>query len=265
MLFKRGMNYFMDYEKVLEDAIQYAKEAGEYLLKQFYEDFKIDLKGSKDLVTEVDYACEKLIIENIKKTYKNHNIIAEESGKHETDSEYTWIIDPLDGTINFTRGIPIFGVILSFEKNGETIIGVHHLPAINQTYYALKGKGAFLNDKPISVSNNDNLSNFIIGTGDFNIGKNNSERDLDNKLLSTITSSLSPMTMRTKILGAACADLAFVASGKLDVLFYAFSNPWDVKAGILLIEEAGGKVFQIGDLTIFSNGQNLDEIKSVFI
>lgn len=249
---------------MLNDAIEIAKKAGEYLKEMFHSQFNIEYKGDSDLVTDADYGSERIIINEIKRLYPNCSILSEEAGELNKESRYKWVVDPLDGTVNFSKGIPIFGVILAVLEDEVPIVGVHYIPMFNEIYYAVKGGGSFLNGKQITVSSRSKLSDFIIGLGDFNIGRDEKMKQRDNELLNQITVQLSPLTMRTKIFGAACYDLACIASGKTDALLYAFSNPWDVLAGSLIIKEAGGEILIIDDLTIYSSGKCLDELKKVF-
>lgn len=257
------MKQIYDKSKLLDDAINIAKEAGQYLKEMFSSDFNIEHKGSSDLVTDADYGAESIIIKKIKSIYPECSILSEEAGEINQESRYKWIVDPLDGTINFSKGIPIFGVILSVLEDDKPIVGVHYIPMFDEIYYATKGEGSFLNGKQIKISNREILSDFIIGLGDFNIGLDDNKKKLDNEILNIITQKISPNVMRTKIFGAACYDLACIASGKTDALFYAFSNPWDVLAGSLIIEEAGGKVYIKDDLTIYSSGKCLDELNDL--
>lgn len=247
----------IDRKILLKDAEAIAKRAGDYLKEMFYSGFSMKKKGPKDLVTEADYASEKMILGEIQKRYPLHGIIAEESGEMRTDSPYQWTIDPLDGTINFSYGIPLFGVILSVKEKGETVAGVHHLPVLGETYTALRGGGAYLNGKKIAVSQRMSPEELIIGLGDFNCGKTQDIQERGNERLLRILNQSSPKTLRTKQLGAACIDLAYIASGRTDILVYSTPtpNPWDVDAGILLIEEAGGKIEVKEGMTIFSNGK----------
>lgn len=254
------MKQHYDKSILLEDAMNIAKEAGKYLKEMFSSHFNIEYKGKSDLVTDADYGAESIILNSIKSKYPNCSILSEEAGEMNQKSRYKWVVDPLDGTVNFSKGIPIFGVIIAVLEDDIPIVGVHYIPMFDEIYYATKGGGSFLNGKPINTSNRTKLSDFIIGLGDFNIGLDENMKNRDNEILNIITKMISPSVMRTKIFGAACYDLACIASGKTDALFYAFSNPWDVLAGSLLIEEAGGKVEVIRDLTIYSSGHCLREL-----
>lgn len=255
----------MEYKKYMEDALIIAKAAGDYLERMYYTEFNISSKGIKDLVTDADYGAEKIIIEMIREKYPDHSILSEEAGEEMKSSRYKWVIDPLDGTINFSRKIPVFGVIIALLEDEKTVAGVHYLPMLKETYSAFRGGGAYLNGSRIAVSDTEDLSEYIMGLGDFNIGKDNGMKKEDNEILKDIINKLSPQTMRTKIFGAACMDLACIASGRTEVLFYPFTNPWDVSAGILMIEEAGGSVILSEKLTIFSNNRNKEYFTKLFI
>ena len=137
----------------LKVAKQAAQEAGETILKFSTKGYETEYKGRKnDYVTEADFAAEKLIIDSIKKSFPDHNIIAEESGEENNNSEYTWVIDPLDGTIAFMTGIPLFAVSIGLLKHNKPYLGVVNVPAIAHFFYAEKGQGAYLNGKKITVS-----------------------------------------------------------------------------------------------------------------
>lgn len=243
---------------MIKDAKEIALLGGKYLKENFKKNIKVDVKGYKDLVTEVDYKCEEIIIKEIEKRFPSHSILSEEKGFIDKNSEYKWILDPLDGTINFARGIPMFGIIISLLHNNETIIGVVYLPMLDEIYYAQKNNGAYLNDIRINVSDTSNLEEAIISIGDFNIGKDDEMKKKDNIEIFNIINRFSQYTMRTKCFGAASVDLCFVASGKTDALFYAFCNPWDVLAGELILKESGGEITYMGNNNIYSN-KNLHE------
>lgn len=243
----------------LDFAKELAVKAGDFLKERYNEEFNVSKKGIKDLVTQVDYECEKMILDEIKSNFPEHSILSEEEGFIDKKSKYKWIIDPLDGTVNFSRKIPLFGVIITLTEDDQTIVGVINLPMISELYYCQKDKGAYLNGKKLNVSTTDNLNSAIIGLGDFNIGLSESVRNEDNRILTDVIKRFSYKTMRTKIFGAACVDMTSIVSGRTDALFYAFSNPWDVLAAELMIREAGGAVSNYEELTVYSN-ENLKAI-----
>lgn len=219
-------------------AIETAREAGQILLEKFGRKLNISKKGDINLVTEADLASEKLIIERIKTYYPKHSILAEESGDAVIiggENKWKWIIDPLDGTTNFAHGYPCFCVTLALEHEGEIVVGVTFDPTRDELFSAEKGQGAFLNNRPIRVSETEKLSDSLIVTGfpyDFK-QRENFARHLTEFLLTS---------RGVRRDGSAAIDMAYVACGRFDGFWEEGLNPWDVAAGNLLIEEAGGSV-----------------------
>lgn len=233
------------------DKVKYiAKEAGEVVREGFSQNISIEYKtDASNLVTNVDKASEKVITDFIKKEFPTHSIIAEESGNKENSSDYTWVIDPIDGTTNFAHKLPIFGVSIGIQKNGENIIGVIYDVMRDALYSTEKGSGAFKNEEKISVSNNSNLEKSVLVTG---FAYN---REDEYKEAVKIFGSFLTKTRAVRRLGSAAIDFCFVASGVFDGFWEANLSPWDVCAGILLVEEAGGRVTNYKDekLNIYSN------------
>jgi myo-inositol-1(or 4)-monophosphatase len=223
---------------MLNFAIDTARDAGQLLLEKFGRKIEISKKGEINLVTEADLASEALIIERIKSYFPKHSILAEESGNAVVtngSNKWKWVIDPLDGTTNFAHGYPCFCVTLALEHNGEVVIGVTFDPTRNELFAAEKGKGSTLNNKPIRVSETDELVNALIVTGfpyDFK------DRDEFGRHFSEFL--LRSRGVRRD--GSAAIDMAYVACGRFDGFWEEGLNPWDVAAGYLLIEEAGGRV-----------------------
>lgn len=222
---------------MLNFAINTAREAGQVILEKYGRKINVSKKGDINLVTEADLASEKLIIEKIKSYYPKHSILAEESGNAVVhgDSTWKWIIDPLDGTTNFAHGYPCFCVTIALEHEGKIVIGVTYDPTRNELFAAERGQGATLNNKPIRVSETEKLGESLIVTGfpyDFK-QKENFARHLTDFLL---------YSRGVRRDGSAAIDLAYVACGRFDGFWEEGLNPWDVAAGILLIEEAGGQV-----------------------
>jgi len=196
----------------------------------------IDQKSSSmDLVTEVDKASEVMIIDFIRSNFSNHNILAEESGMIEADSPYRWIIDPVDGTTNYAHGYPMFAISIGVEYQGSMILGCIYMPALKEFYWAIKGQGAFVNDRPIRVSENKTLEYSIVATG-FPYNKKTSEHN-NLKYFGLIMPQLGGVRRS----GSACVDLVSVASGRIDGYFEMYLNPWDYLPGQLIIQEAGGQ------------------------
>ena len=222
---------------MLNFAIETARDAGQLLLEKFDRGIAIHKKGDIDLVTAADLASEALIIERIKSYYPRHSILAEESGEAVVDgnSTWKWIIDPLDGTTNFAHGYPCFCVTLALEHEGEIVIGVTFDPTRNELFAAEKQRGASLNNKPIRVSACEELSESLIVTG----------FPYDFKRREDFARHLTQFLIHSRGVrrdGSAAIDLAYVACGRFDGMWEEGLNPWDMAAGILLVEEAGGQV-----------------------
>ncbi len=195
-----------------------------------------EYKGKTDLVTQTDRQSEEIIISEIQKAFPKHGIIAEESGSSNIDSDYQWIIDPLDGTTNFVHGYPSFGISIGVMYHNEYICGiVKELPA-NRTYSAIKGKGAFCDSKQIHVSYVNSLSESLLVTG---FGYEHGEKWKANMEL---FKQFTDITQGVRRLGAAAIDLCHIASGKVDGFWEFDLQPWDTAAGILIVQEAGGIV-----------------------
>lgn len=210
-------------------------ESGNILEEYFQKDFKIESKDTiSNLVTEVDKKSEAVIMEIIQSEYPGHFIMTEESGEIVTDSEYKWIIDPIDGTINYAHSIPICCVSIGLEKAGEIILGAVYNPFMNELFFAEKNQGAFLNDKKIEVSKEDDLRMSLLVTGFPYITSN--EPDLQLNIFNKIVSSDIPI----RRLGSAALDLCWTANGRFDGFWEFNLHAWDVAAGSLILTEAGG-------------------------
>lgn len=227
------------YEELKNCAIEAALEAGEILKNGFGTSFQIRSKeGRNNLVTEYDIKSEKLIIDKIRKEFPRHSFLAEESGitGAPSENEVRWIIDPLDGTVNFAHSIPIFSVSIAAEIQGEIVAGVIYHPVLDELYVASKDTGAYMNGNKISVSDNADLKTSILVTGfPYDIEKNpyNSIN---------IFAKVVEQGIPIRRLGSAALDMAYVASGKFDGFWENDLKPWDVGAGIILVREAGGIV-----------------------
>lgn len=252
---------------MLNFAIQTAREAGNLLLEKFGKITSVTKKGDINLVTEADLASEALIIERIKSFHPKHSVLAEESGEAVViggDSSWKWIIDPLDGTTNYAHGYPCFCVTIALEHAGEIVVGVTYDPTRDEMFAAEKGSGASLNHKPISVSAERNLSESLIVTGfPYNF------RDIPNFERSLKEFLLTSRGVRRD--GSAAIDMAYVACGRFDGFWEEGLNAWDVAAGKLLIEEAGGRIsyYDGSDFSIYkppicaSNGLIHDQMLAV--
>ncbi len=221
---------------MINKTIEIAKQAGAIIREGFGKKLSIDFKTDEaNLVTNIDKASEKLIMDFIRKEYPTHSIIAEESGSSKNSSEYTWVIDPLDGTTNFAHGFPIFSVSIGLQKNGETIIGVIYDVMRDVIYSAEKGSGTYENGKKIFVNSNSILSQSLLVTG-FAYNREDEYREAIKKFGNMLTASRG-----VRRLGSAAIDFCYVANGVFEGFWEAKLAPWDVCAGLLIVEEAGGK------------------------
>lgn len=189
-----------------------------------------------DFVTEIDQQSESMIIQYLAQRFPDHGILAEESGQGGSQSEYLWVIDPLDGTTNYSQGLPIFAVSIALQYQGESILGVVHVPGVNQQFTAIRGQGAWLNGRSIAVSQKGELQDCVLATG--------FPYDVASHPVNNLN-YFGHLLLKTRALrrwGAAAYDLACVACGKYDGYWEMGLQPWDVAAGSLLIEEAGGRV-----------------------
>lgn len=217
--------------------IEAAKAGAAEITRYFNTNFKITNKeGINNPVTEADHAAEKAIIAVIQSKFPDHFILSEEAGKIIQDSEYKWIIDPIDGTINFAHGIPINCVSIAIEHRGEILMGAVYNPHMNEFFFAEKGKGALLNDKPIHVSNEPELLKACLVTG-FPY----TYLDMANGPLE-IFERFIRKGIPVRRLGSAAIDLCWVAAGRFDGFYEHKLEAWDSAAGYLIVEEAGGRV-----------------------
>lgn len=223
-------------QKFLDLAVDVARQAGALQKSKCGHISQIEFKGEIDLVTEVDRACEKLIVENIQSHFPDHDILAEEGGGKRVKSDYKWIIDPLDGTTNFTHGYPLFCVSIALEFKGEIVLGVVYEPNHDELFVAQKGQGATLNGKKISVTPQADIGKCMLSTGfAYNLKKVS-----DNNI-----NHFSKMLMHVQAVrrdGVAAVDLCYVACGRYDGFWELNLFPWDVAAGLLIVKEAGGKI-----------------------
>lgn len=226
----------MKFSKETELAVSVAKEVGEILRRGFGTTFSIKSKdGRHNLVTEYDTKCEELILERIKSVYPNHSFLCEESGRHGTTfDEDLWLVDPLDGTVNFAHNIPIFSVSIAYAKNGAVQSGVIYHPMMNELFVSELGKGAYLNDAPISVTEVADFGKVVFGTGFPYNTFENPLHCIDHFI------DVAKQGIPIRRLGSAAIDLAYLAAGRFDAFWEVFLHPWDFAAGKLLVEEAGG-------------------------
>jgi len=222
--------------RYLELAITAAKEAGQIQMVHFGQPQCVTYKGEFNPVTEVDRLCDQAIQKTIHNTFPDHDILTEESPFKEKGSPWRWIIDPLDGTINYYRGFPFFSVSIGLEKDGEVILGVVYNPVLDELFVAQKGEGAFLNERRIAVSQTDQLKRSFLATG---FPYDVQERP---EYYLRYFHQFIRQTFAIRRPGSAAIDLCYVAAGRFDGFWELKLHPWDMAAGILLITEAGGKV-----------------------
>ena len=232
-----------------------AREAGKLLMEKFHQHVKVEYKHEADLVTDADRKSEALILKRIRARWPKHNVIGEEGSRVAVGSDYCWLVDPLDGTTNFAHGFPMFCISLALERNSKRVAGVIYNPTRDELFAAEKGGGAYLNNKKIQVSSISQVGECLVATGLPSYKRQES--------LNVFFSH--QMTLRTHAVrntGSAALDLAYVACGRLDAFWESNLKPWDTAAGVLIVEEAGGRVsnfrgrpFKVrGRETLASNG-----------
>lgn len=224
---------------MLKETLFNATEAGARVLQQYFNKKNLQIsnkEGINNLVTEADHASETAIIDTIKEAFPNHFILSEEVGEIVMDSQYKWIIDPIDGTINFAHGIPICCVSIGVEHNGKMVLGAVFNPFLNEFYFAERGKGATLNNEKISVSSENQVLKSCLVTG-FPY----TYLEMPNGPLQCFERFIRK-GIPVRRLGSAAMDLCWVAAGRFDGFYEHKLSAWDSAAGFLLVEEAGGKV-----------------------
>lgn len=216
--------------------VEAAQKAGQRLLELFERGVAIEFKGEVDLVTEADRAAEQLIVELILQRFPDHDILAEEEGMQSRGSDHRWIIDPVDGTTNFAHGFPWFAISIGLEIRGELVLGVVYNPCSKEFFLAERGLGASLNGRPVRVSAVNALPMALLATGFPYDRKQSDVNNYDHFI------SFQQSAQACRRPGAASLDLACVAAGRFDGYWEMKLKPWDVAAGVLLVEEAGGMV-----------------------
>jgi myo-inositol-1(or 4)-monophosphatase len=224
-------------------ALRVARKAADFIALSFDrpDELTVEAKGPNDFVSNVDKTAEQLIIQQIRSTYPDHRILGEESGEQGGDGEFTWVIDPLDGTLNFIQGIPHFAVSIGVLKGRHLEHGVIVDPIRREEYVASRGYGAQLNGKRIRVAERTKLEECVIGTG---IHASSLHKRFDDYMATLTEFTRSCRSIRRA--GSAALDLAYVAAGRTDGFWEFGLSRWDIAAGIVLVREAGGFV---GDLT----------------
>ncbi len=226
-----------DYKLILDQAVDMARRAGAVQMEH-YRSNMLDISTKQndyDVVTAVDKACEQLIVNAINLSHPGHSILGEESGLHEGNAEWQWVIDPLDGTTNYSNGLPFFNVSIGVKHQGETVVGVVFAPVTDELFTAVKGDGARLNGKPIAVSGKTTLAQAVVSTGFPYDKASNPDNNIDR------ASRVIPQVRGLRRLGSAALDICYVAAGYLDGYWEMALNEWDVCAALLIASEAGAR------------------------
>ena len=222
--------------------IKASEKASKGLIRDFgeLEQLQVSIKGPSDFVTNADTKAEKIIIDELTRSRKNYSILSEESGSKENkDIDNVWIIDPIDGTINFLHGVPHFAISIALKSNNEIVSGLIYDPIKDEMFYAEKNNGAYFNNKRIRVSKRKKMEDCLFASG-----------EIDNENIKQQTNA--KLSIRKS--GSAALDMAYVASGRYDGYFQKNLNLWDIAAGIIIVKEAGG---QVNDLNLKQNN-NID-------
>ena len=218
--------------------IKASEKASKGLIRDFgeLEQLQVSIKGPSDFVTNADTKAEKIIIDELTRSRKNYSILSEESGSKENkDIDNVWIIDPIDGTINFLHGVPHFAISIALKSNNEIVSGLIYDPIKDEMFYAEKNNGAYFNNKRIRVSKRKKMEDCLFASG-----------EIDNENIKQQTNA--KLSIRKS--GSAALDMAYVASGRYDGYFQKNLNLWDIAAGIIIVKEAGG---QVNDLNLKQN------------
>jgi myo-inositol-1(or 4)-monophosphatase len=220
----------------LSDLERLAREAGAILREGYNKEHQVSYKGVIDLVTEIDHASESFLIKEIQTRFPDSHILAEESGETKGVNEGIWYIDPLDGTVNYSHHIPVFCVSIAYALNASVKLGAVYDPLRDEMFSAERGKGAFLNGKPIHASNTTELQKSLLVTG-FPYDTWNTEKDNFRNF-----EKLAKLTQGVRRLGSAALDGCYVAAGRFDGFWELTLKPWDIAAAGLIAEEAGARV-----------------------
>jgi len=228
------VNDFAPLLPIATEAVDLARE-----LFLTHEPGTLTVKGDRDMASEVDYAIERKLSAFLRERTPHIGFHGEEDGKTGIAGETVWILDPIDGTVNFIHGSPLCGISLALMHEGTPVLGVVDLPRLGSRYTAVKGHGAYAGDRRLSVSATEDLSEAVIAIGDYAVGTNAEER---NKIRLAITARLASTVQRVRMHGSAAIDLVWVAEGLIDGMIMMSNKPWDTAAGVVIAREAGAKV-----------------------
>lgn len=253
-----------DYLNELRIAEALARAAGKQMARERREGFSVDRKGTNDLVTDIDVSIETFLQNELRQAFPDDTVVGEELDTVEGDADHprTWLIDPIDGTLNFSRDIPMYCVSIALQHRGESVVGVIYDPRRDELFSARTGHGAHLDGRPLEVSDTDTLADALLVTG---FPRSLDEVEEDNVMN---FARLTRASRGVRRLGSAALDLAYVAAGRLDGFWEYYLKPWDTAAGYLLVREAGGGVTAIGgehydadqDTVLATNGHLHDDI-----
>ena len=257
----------MELENICNKVVDLSKKTGQYIKQQIQilEVKQVESKGIHDFVTYVDKTSEKLLVEGLTKILPEAGFIAEEKTSQKKGEIYNWVIDPLDGTTNFIHGLSPFAISIALMRNEEIILGVIHEISLDECFYAWEGSKSYLNGKEISVTNTNSINDSLIATG---------FPYYDYKRIQAFLKSLEHFMKNShgvRRLGSAATDLAYVACGRFDA-FYEYSlNPWDVAAGAIIVQQAGGKIsdfkgknnYLFGEEIIATNNNIYDDFLNI--
>lgn len=219
----------------LETAIQAARAAGRILVERLPAEREVHVKGLRDIVTDADLAAEEAIVQTIRARFPEHALLTEEGGESTRDAAYVWVVDPLDGTTNYSRRFPIFSVSVGLVHQGELAVGVVYDPLADRLFAAERGRGATLNGAALHVSRIDRVGGTVVGL--------DWARSQDNRHeIVARLDRVAPACGTLRGIGSAALGLCYVSAGWLDAYFHIGLKPWDMAAGLLLIQEAGGRV-----------------------
>ncbi|NNC95342.1 MAG: inositol monophosphatase [Chitinophagales bacterium] len=242
-----------EFQKICLDAIPIIKEAGKFIRDEStrWSIKDIEMKGRNDIVTYVDKTSQQMLVDNLSKLIPDCGFITEEDVTKDKEKEYTWIIDPLDGTTNFVYGIPLYAVSVALAHKGKTVAGIVYEINNDECFYAWLNGGSYLNGKPILISQTAEIGDAILATG-----IPTSNFSMKRQYFDCLT-DLVEVTRGIRRLGSAAVDLCYVASGRFDLYFEVGLSPWDVAAGALIVEEAGGVVNSFDGEGNFLNGREI--------
>jgi myo-inositol-1(or 4)-monophosphatase len=226
-------------EPKLNELEYLARGAGEILRAGFRTELDVQYKGEIDLVTEMDYKTEEFLLNYVREKYPDHSVITEERGELDGNQSHQWLIDPLDGTTNYSHGLPIYAVSIAYARDGRVHLGVVYDPSMDAIYSAERGVGAWVNGDSLKVSNATSLDKSLLTTGFPYYVRTNPDNNLDHYAHFAVRS------VAVRRLGSASLDLCYVAAGNFDGYWELTLGAWDIAAGALIVEEAGGVVTRI--------------------